>query len=251
MNESGAMRITRLVLSLATAGLMVAATAAPASAKGPFVTASPHKLLVDGQSVSVSAGGFSPNTEMAIVECPTTTVTPGTCDLSTVVILDTDSSGAYSDVPFTVARTLSDGTDCVDNGGCYIGTQASDATGPTASTLIKFDASIPPFVLKIRVEHTGSVNDKGVVTLKGTIRCENGSGTVDVELDLRQVVDRAIFTSGTFLETTCVANKTQAFRAVIRPQNGLFGPGAASVRVFGFSGSHFVTHKVGVTLKAR
>jgi len=187
---------------------------------------------------------------MAIVECPTATVSPSTCDLNTVVVITTDASGAYDDVPFNVARTLSDGTDCVDAGGCFVGSQRLDATGPTAVTKIKFDPSIPPFVMKIRVDHTGKVNAKGVVTLTGTIRCENGSATVDVELDLRQVVDRAIFTSGTFFETECQANKTQDFRATIRPQNGLFGPGAASVRVFGNAGSHFITHKVGVTLQA-
>jgi len=136
------------------------------------------------------------------------------------------------------------------DGGCYVGSQSLDATGPTASTLIKFDASIPPFVLKVRVDHSDTVNAKGVVTLKGTIRCENGSGTVDVELDLRQVVDRAIFSSGTFFETQCQANKTQDFRATVRPQNGLFGPGAASVNVFAGSGSHFVSYKVAVTLHA-
>jgi len=250
MSESGAMRFTRLVLSLATAGCLVVGVATPASAKGPTLSATPNKKLVDGQAVTVSAAGFSPNTEMAVVECATTTVSPATCDLSTVIFVTTDDTGAYSDVPFNVARTLSDGTDCVDNGGCYIGTQAGDATGPTASALIKFDPSIPPFVLKVRVDHTDTVNAKGVVTLKGTIRCENGSGTVDAELDLRQVVDRAIFTSFGFLETTCQLNTTQDFRLTIRPQNGLFGPGPASVRVSASEGSHFVTHKVGVTLQS-
>jgi hypothetical protein len=185
------------------------------------------------------------------VECATSTVSPDTCDLNTVGLATTDGKGAYSDVPFAVARTLSDGTDCVDNGGCYVGTQSLDATGPTASTLIKFDASIPPFVLKVRVDHSGTANAKGVVALTGPITCENGSGIVDVELDLRQVVDRSIFTSGTFFETTCAANKTQAFRATIRPQNGLFGPGAASVRASASSGSHFITHLVAVTLQAK
>jgi hypothetical protein len=233
-----------------TVGLLVAGFASPAAAAAPTITVKPNHKLVDGQTVSVSATGFLPNTDMAIVMCPTSTISPSDCDLNTVVIASTDGNGAYSDVPYNVARTLSDGTDCVTNNGCYIGTQALDATGKTASTLVKFDPSVPPFVLNVRVDHTDKVNAKGVVTLKGTVHCENGSADVGVELDLRQVVDRSIFTSSGFAEVQCTDGSTTPFRATVRPQNGFFGPGAASVFVNAFAGSHSLYHKVGVTLTA-
>jgi hypothetical protein len=41
------------------------------------------------------------------------------------------------------------------------------------------------------------------------------------------------------------------FRATIRPQNGLFGPGAAVVRMQAFSGDVFVARRVAVTLHAQ
>ena len=114
----------------------------------PTVTATPHNLLADGQEISVSATGFAPDTEMAIVECPTTEVSPSACDLATVAFAFTDANGAYADFQFTVSRILSDGTDCALNGGCYIGTQDAGASGPTASTLVTFDPDIPAPTVK-------------------------------------------------------------------------------------------------------
>jgi hypothetical protein len=245
------MRPTRLVPGFAIAALVVAGMAVPASAAARTISATPNKQLVDGQTISVSASGFAPDTEMAIVECPTAAVSPSVCDIDTLTFVTTDANGAYADVPFTVSRSLSDGTDCVTNHGCYVGTQDSGATGPTASTIIKFNPKIPPFVFTVRVDHTDKVNSKGVASITGTVHCENGAATVEVEVDLRQVVDRSIYVSSGFAEVPCAADTTAPFRATVRPQNGLFGPGAASVRVFGQAGSHFLTHKVGVQLVAK
>jgi hypothetical protein len=244
------MRATRIISCLAAVGLGVAFAAAPASAAAPTVTATPNKKLVDGQQITVAASGFTPNATMAIVECPTTTVSPSACDLDELGFFDTDATGAFTGAPFVVARDLADGTDCAVDGGCYVGVQNEDGTGPTASTLIKFDPKVPAFTLQARLSKTATVNSKGVVVITGTVRCLNGEGVVDVEVDLRQIVDRAIFTSFGFIETTCVSGVTQPFRTTIRPQNGIFGPGAASARVFASSGHVTVTHKVGVTLQA-
>jgi hypothetical protein len=247
------MRPTRLVSSFAIAAVFVALAGAPASAAAPTVSATPNKKLADGQQISVSARGFAPDTSMAIVECPTATVSPTDCDINTVSFTVTDDSGAYSDAPFTVSRILSDGTDCALNGGCYIGTQDEAGAGPTAATLIKFDPKIPPLpplTLAVRVNKTDGVNAKGVVAVSGTLRCGGRGADVDVQVDLRQVVNRAIFESFGDTEVTCSADSRVPFHMTIRPTNGLFGPGAASVRLFAQAGNTFASHKVGVTLQS-
>lgn len=256
MNESAAMRITRVVFSILTAGLMLAATAAPASAKGAYITATPNKKLADGQQIMVSAGGFDPDTLMAIVECPTATVSPDACDLATVSLADTDSTGSYSDVPYTVSRILSDGTDCATNGGCYLGTQDVMAEGAAAGTRIKFDPNIPPvppLELAVRWDKTPKVNSKGVVGLKGTLHCANRGSEVEIDALVRQLDGRAIYNSSGFADIVCAADTTVPFRMTIRPQNGLFAPGAATLNFQAFSftnGNVFVFGRRALNLKA-
>ncbi|HEY5011292.1 MAG TPA: neocarzinostatin apoprotein domain-containing protein, partial [Acidimicrobiia bacterium] len=214
----------------------------------------PNRKLADGQQIMVSASGFAPDTSMAVVECPTSTVSPADCDLNTVNFTFTDGTGAYSGFPFTVSRILADGTDCALNGGCYIGTQDDQAVGPTAATLIKFDPNIPPLPpleIAVRIDKTPSVNSKGVASLKGTVECRNRAANVEVDLDLRQIFDRAIFESFGFVGVSCSADTTVPFRATIRPQNGLFGPGDAVVRFQAFAGNVFVARRVAVTLHAK
>jgi hypothetical protein len=243
------MRPTRLISCLAVVGTLVVA-AVPASAAGPTVSATPHKKLADGQVIMVSASGFAPDTSMAVVECPTTTVSPSACDLSTVDFTFTDGSGAYSGFPFTVSRVLSDGTDCALVGGCYVGTQDDQGLGPTATTLIKFDPTIPPFSVSVRIDKTPTVNSKGVVAVRGAVKCSNGAADVEVDLDLRQIVDRAIFESFGFAIVSC-SSDTVPFRMTIRPQNGLFGPGPAIVRFQAFAGNRFLLRRVNVDLRAK
>jgi hypothetical protein len=243
------MRPTRLITCLTIVGTLVAFGAVPASAKGVSVSATPNTKLADGQQISVSGAGFAPQAFVAVVECPTTTVSPSACDLNTLNFANADDNGAFSDLPFTVSRVLSDGTDCALNGGCYVGVQDANNGGPTAAALIKFHPSIPPFVITARVDKSDRVNEKGVATITGTVKCSGGSDAdVFVEIDLRQVVDRAIFTSYAEADVSCPMNSTVPYRVTVRPQNGLFGPGAASVHIFASSGSHGTTHKVAITL---
>jgi len=249
------MRPTRLISCLAIVGALVTFAAVPATADGPIVSATPHRGLADGQQVMVSASGFAPDTFMAVVECPTSTVSPEACDLNTVSFTDTDGSGAYADFPFTVSRILSDGTDCALNGGCYIGTQDANAVGPTAATIIKFDPNIPPLPpleIHVRFDKTPKVNAKGVVGLSGTLQCKNRGSEVEVDTDLRQIVGRSIFESFGFVDLAGEADSTVPFRMTIRPQNGLFGPGDAVVRfqAISFSGNAFVAGRRDVTLVA-
>jgi hypothetical protein len=245
------MRPIRLISCLALAGTLIGFAAVPASAAGPTVSATPDTDLADGQSIMVSASGFAANTSMAIVECPTSEVSPPACDLNTVAFTTTDGTGAYADVPFTVSRILSDGTDCALNGGCYVGTQDDLAEGPTAATLITFDPDIPPLPdleISVRVDKTPKVNDKGVVQLRGTVKCRNRGAVVLVEADLRQIFHRAIFESFGFTVTECAADSRAPFSMTIRPANGLFGPGPAVVHIAASAGDLFVQHRAEVTL---
>jgi len=248
------MRRTRVLSALALVGI-VGAFAAPASADGPTIGATPNKKLADGQQVMVSASGFAPDTLMAVVECPTATVSPDECDIFTVMFASTDDSGAYAGFPYTVSRILSDGTDCALNGGCYIGTQDQEGVGPTASTLIRFDPNIPPLPpleIHIRFDKTPSVNDKGVVGLRGHLECKGRGSEVQIETDVRQIVDRAIFESYGDAEVPCAADTTVPFRMTIRPTNGLFGPGPAVLRFQAFSldGRTSAFGRRGVTLQS-
>ena len=190
---------------------------------------------------------------MAVVECPTATVSPDACDLNTVQFTGTDATGAYADFAFPVARILSDGTDCALNGGCYIGTQDTNAVGPTAATLVKFDPNIPPvppLEIAVRFDKTPNVNAGGVVQLRGTVECRTRDAAVEVDTDLRQVYNRAIFESFGFAEVLCSANTKTPFRMTIRPQNGLFGPGAATLRFQAFAGNLFLFRRVALDLQA-
>jgi hypothetical protein len=248
------MRSTRLISCLAIVGTLVALAGAPASAADPTVSATPSTMLADGQSISVSASGFAPDTFMAVVQCPTSTITPGTCDLNTVAFVYTDSNGSYSDFPFTVSRILSDGTDCALNGGCYIGTQDANAIGPTASTLITFDPNIPPLPpleVTVRWDKTPNVSDKGVVALRGIVLCKNRGANVEVDADLRQIFDRSIFESFGYTLLTCAADSANPFRITIRPQNGLFGPGPAVLRSALFAGNIFSFRRVALDLQPK
>jgi Neocarzinostatin family len=233
------MRTNRLVPALAIVGVLVAGLATPvAAADTPTVSATPRRKLADGQQIMVSASGFDADTMMAIVECPTSTVSPEACDLNTVSLTNTDSTGSYSDVPYTVTRILSDGTDCATNGGCYLGTQDVMAEGAAAGTLIKFDPNIPPIPplkLSVRWDKTPKVNSKGVIGLKGALHCANRGSEVELDAFIRQLDGRAIYSSSGGADIVCAADTTVPFRMTIRPQNGLFAPGPATLNFQGFS----------------
>jgi Neocarzinostatin family len=242
------MRSVRTISCLAIVAACFAFGAVPASAVGPTVTATPNTKLADGQQISVSASGFAPNALVAVVECPTKTVSPDACDLNTLNFGQAGSTGAFSNLPFIVSRVLSDGTDCALNGGCYVGTQDAATGGAAAAALITFDPTIPPFTLTARVDKTDAVNTKGVIALMGSVHCGGQGADVDVQVDVRQTFHRSIFESGSEIIVTCAANTTVPFRTTVRPENGLFGPGAAIVRIFAQSGSHVAAHRVNVTL---
>jgi hypothetical protein len=243
-----------LIAFLTIVGTLVAFGSVPATAAGPTISVTPNKKLADGQQVLVSASGFDPNTDMAIVECPTSTISPDACDLNTVAVTFTDDTGAYTDVAYSVSRILSDGTDCATNGGCYIGTQDLFAEGASAGTLVKFDPNIPPLPpleVSVRVDKSPKVNDKGVVQLRGTVQCRNRAAQVEIDLGLRQVYDRAIFSSFGFADVACEADSVVPWRATVRPENGIFGAGPAVVNFQAFAGNIFLFRRVAVDLQGR
>jgi hypothetical protein len=90
----------------------------------PTVTATPSTGLVDGQSITISGTGFTPNVQVAAAECGAGTVGTQSCDLGNVVYGTSDGSGDAS-ISFTVHASLSTATGTIDcttgAGACVVG----------------------------------------------------------------------------------------------------------------------------------
>jgi neocarzinostatin family protein len=111
----------RCLLGLvAVAGL---ATLAACDA-GPHVSVTPDTGLVDGQTVTVSGGGYSPNSSLGIVQCPTGADSLDDCDGRTAHSFSADGAGNYVQ-PLTVQRiirrsSIGEETDCSVPGNCVV-----------------------------------------------------------------------------------------------------------------------------------
>jgi hypothetical protein len=69
----------------------------------------------------VSGSGFSPNASIGIAQCDGEALSPGRCDLGTVVYSSTGGDGTFTE-DFVVQSVLEfDGRDCTDPGACIIG----------------------------------------------------------------------------------------------------------------------------------
>lgn len=101
----------------------------------PTITITPSSGLTNGQVVTVTGTGFTPNASVAAVECNGSALTAAGCNTTAPNILSVDASGDFSDTNFAVA------TGTVGNGTC--GTSATDATclisiGTTSGALLTF-----------------------------------------------------------------------------------------------------------------
>ncbi len=90
----------------------------------PVVTATPSTGLTDGQSITISGTGFTPDVQVAAAECGAGTVGTQSCDIGNVVYGQTDASGNAS-VTLTVHAALTTATGTIDcttgPGACVIG----------------------------------------------------------------------------------------------------------------------------------
>ena len=121
---------------LAVSGLGTAAGAAAPV----FVNVAPRTGLVDYQHVTVAGSGFSPNVQVATVECRSGALAQGDCDLGTLVYRRTDAKGKFSFQRY-VRRIISVGgthVDCGRSAGCILGagnvSNLKQASGPRRSS---------------------------------------------------------------------------------------------------------------------
>ncbi len=120
------------VLAGVAAAVVVLMTAAQAAIT---LSVTPSTGLIEGQVVTVSGGGYKPNSTVTISEClksgtQTACISPKTTP--------TNSSGAFSGAKYTVRRSV-DGKVCTEANPCFI--RAKDTGNNSADKAIHFKTS--------------------------------------------------------------------------------------------------------------
>jgi Neocarzinostatin family len=106
-------------------GLVVAGAAGlTACHGGPHVSVTPNTDLVDGQTVTVSGGGYSPGSSLGMVQCPTGADSIDDCDGRTARSFSADGAGNFVqslDVRRVIQRSsVGEETDCSVPGNCVV-----------------------------------------------------------------------------------------------------------------------------------
>lgn len=227
----GALATLTISLGPATAGY-AGQSAAPAAA--PVLSASPDAMLVDGQAITVTASGYPLNHSLDLVQC----VQDQGCDFSNLQVLFSGDTGGYT-ATFLVRRIMRlDGgvqVDCAALQNCILVSLDITDLSTGAQTGIGFDPNAPfqpPLRFRIAPDATGHVQvAKGVARVTGTVHC-NQPVDIGADMLLEQVWHGQIFTSEVFTDILCTHDGR--FSVVFRPFNGLFGSGAAKVRISAF-----------------
>jgi hypothetical protein len=223
-------------------GLAVVLLYAPLTQAGattpPTLLAQPNSNVPDGSVITASGSGFTPGATIAIVECQSGATSEAGCDISNYETVTATSSGGFS-TPFIASRylRLSNPTpttvDCATPGACILVAANYSNTAEAASTPLTFNPSaptLPPLALDGSLAPTGTVDHKtGVATISGTVTC-NRPVIANIDGQLSQTYHRFIFTSFFSVSVLCTSSST--WTAVVQPQNGLFGQGAASVSAY-------------------
>ena len=239
----------RAIAAVAVVMAMLPATAGSAAGSvRPAVavlSASPNSNLADGQGITVTASGYPTNASLDLVQC----VQDQGCDFSNLRVLDSGDIGGYT-TTFFVHRllTLDAGmvVDCAVAQNCILVSLDISDLSTGAQTSIAFDPNAPPpkpLHFRVAIDPTGHVAvDKGVARITGTLHC-NQPVLIDAYLQLTQVWQRSIFQSYGYFEVLCTGETR--FSAVFRPQNGLFGAGAATVSIdaYGSTSSYYEVSK--------
>jgi hypothetical protein len=229
------MRLPRIVALLAaTSGSLFVGVLSHADASAvttPRVHAQPSTGVADGQVITVTGSGFSPNATIAVIECQTGATSEAGCDLSTFTLISASSAGGFSK-PFIASRylRLSSNIDCAVSGACVLAAANYNNYAEAASTPLAFDPTAPPppaLVLGASLAPRGTVNHQtGVVTLSGTLTC-NRPVMASISGELSQTYHRFIFTSSFSLTVLCTSSNR--WSVAVQPTNGLFGRSTASV----------------------
>ena len=162
--------ICSFVVLVAVSGLAVETSAAAGAAIPTTVNVAPRTALVDLQKVTVAGKGFSPNVQIATVECRPGAVAQPDCDLSTLAYSRTDAKGAFSFQRY-VRRIISVGgksVDCAKPAGCILGGANIGNLKQANGRTIFFDPKVPAKVQKLTVSPRTGLVDHQLVTVSGS-----------------------------------------------------------------------------------
>jgi hypothetical protein len=204
----------------------------------PSLTANPSAELADGQTITVTGSGFTPNSLIGMAECESNATSPANCDLSTVQEVESDGTGSFS-TPYTVSRLFTVYNDATGTSTtidcaltpCLLGAADVSDYSVDAAAAIGFNPNLP-LQLTGTVSTTGKVNTKtGVAYISGTVVCLQPT-EVEVDVDLAQIYHRRFnFTSEGYTDVNCQARKKGTKWTVeVPPDLGLFGVGKATVQ---------------------
>ncbi len=150
------------------AGVRAGRTSVSAPAGTPTLTANPSTGLLDGQHISVSGSGFGARVPVGIVECQAGATDQSTCDLDTLLPVESNGSGSFT-VTFTAFRVITVGESTVDcaHQACVLGAADENDANIVGDTPISFaDVTIVPPTLSA-VPATG-LRDEQKITVHGT-----------------------------------------------------------------------------------
>jgi hypothetical protein len=249
------MRKARSISLAILGGLFAVGLAAGPASAATAVSVTPNLNLHDGDTVSVSASGFTANASLVVLECNPTATTPDDCDVSTAQFLQADSSGSlttdYS--VFRIITTNTNGTiDCAPT-NCALGVANINDITENSGQILNFDASIPPpppLEVTVTLNPTGQFDKAGNVVLTGTATC---SEPVDLSLDgfVQQRAGRALLQAEGFNDLPC--DGTISFTVVANPYNGIFRGGKAQGTLYwnAFTGTRGVSGEADANLSLK
>jgi hypothetical protein len=141
-----ALRTVATVAAGATAALVALVTlAGPAAAAGPSITVSPSSGLRNGQTVTVTGAGFTPNyANMVVVQCAASATGANGCDTNDVKFTKANAQGAFT-ATLTV-RSSFGSTDCTEVTCIVQGHEGfSESSGKTGTSgPLRFGAAAQP-----------------------------------------------------------------------------------------------------------
>jgi hypothetical protein len=225
-----------LLSMVATGALGWGATAVGAAE--PMVVVDPSTDLVDTQTVTVTATGFSPFTSFGAAQCDPS-VGPGAgtaaCDLSTARTTTTDENGA-AQITMPVRRiiTVQDReVDCALE-PCTLGAATISGTTPIEAVAvpITFDPDVPP-IPALTLEVT--LEDVSGTVAGGTVTCNRDA---EAFLDLVVSQERGGRTASVYGYTdepiACTTSPSE-WTASLTGGTGRLTGGSATYEVFGYA----------------
>jgi hypothetical protein len=221
-------------LAISAVGVLVTVGSASPAGAAALVSVTPNTALVDGQSVSVSASGYTANAGLAVIECTAGATSQNDCDLSTLLFATADGSGNLS-TSYGVFREIFPasnpaGLDCAPSNCVLVVANIADQT-EAASAPLAFDASVPlppTLQLSATIDPTGSFDKAGNVTITGTITC-NLPADVTLDAFATQRAGRSLLHAEGFAGVSC--DGTTPYSLTLSPYDGIFRGGNATVNL--------------------